>query len=89
LELRRRNTGHIIVGKTDENEVDFVVQNNSWDRTYYQVALSLKDPQTRERELKPLQKINDHYQKIIITTDFDNSVYEWIQKINVIDWLLS
>jgi predicted AAA+ superfamily ATPase len=29
LELRRRNTGHIIVGKTDENEVDFVVQNNS------------------------------------------------------------
>lgn len=88
LELRRRNNGHILVGKTDEKEVDFMVQNNSGNREYYQVALSTKDEKTLQRELEPLQKIKDNYLKFIISTDFDNSTYNGIQKINVIDWLL-
>jgi predicted AAA+ superfamily ATPase len=65
------------------------VQNNSGNRVYYQVSLSVKESKTLERELKPLQKIKDNYQKFIITTDFDNTIYEGIQKINVIDWLLN
>jgi predicted AAA+ superfamily ATPase len=88
LELRRRNNGHILVGKTDDKEVDFVVQNGVGDRVYYQVALSVKDEKTLSRELEPLRKIRDNYQKFIISTDFDNSVYDGIQKINVVDWLL-
>jgi predicted AAA+ superfamily ATPase len=88
LELRRRNNGHILIGKKDENEVDFVVQNNIGDRVYYQVALTTKDERTLKRELEPLQKIRDNYQKFIISTDFDNSVYDGIRKVNVVDWLL-
>jgi len=88
LELRRRDSGHILIGKTDNKEVDFVVQNNSGNRIYYQVTLSTKDEKTLQRELEPLQKIKDNYPKFIISTDFDNSVYNGIQKINVIDWLL-
>lgn len=88
LELRRRNSGHILIGKTDNKEVDFVVQDNSGNRVYYQVTLSVKDETTLKRELEPLQKINDNYPKFIISTDFDNSVYSGIQKINVMDWLL-
>lgn len=88
LELRRRNNGHILVGKTDEKEVDFMVQDNSGNRKYYQVSLSTKDEKTLQRELEPLQKIKDNYPKFIISTDFDNSIYEGIQKVNVIEWLL-
>jgi predicted AAA+ superfamily ATPase len=88
LELRRRNNGHILVGKTDDKEVDFVVQNSVGDRVYYQVALSVKDEKTLARELEPLRKIRDNYQKFIISTDYDNSVYDGIEKINVVDWLL-
>jgi hypothetical protein len=65
-----------------------VVQNNSGNRIYYQVALSIKDEKTLQRELEPLQKIKDNYPKFIISTDFDNSIYNGIQKINIIDWLL-
>lgn len=89
LELRRRNNGHILIGKTDSKEVDFMVQDNSGNRSYYQVTLSTKDEKTLRRELEPLQKIKDSYPKFIISTDFDNSIYNGIQKINVIDWLLS
>ncbi|GHU08294.1 ATPase [Alphaproteobacteria bacterium] len=88
LELRRRNNGDILIGKKDENEVDFVVQNSAGNRAYYQVALTTKDKNTLERELKPLQSIRDNYQKFIISTDFDNSVYDGVRKVNVVDWLL-
>ena len=89
LELRRRNWGNIWIGKADENEVDFVVQNAMGDRQYYQVAYTTHHPETLQRELKPLQKIKDNYQKFIITTDLDTSSYDGIQKINIIDRLLS
>jgi predicted AAA+ superfamily ATPase len=87
LELRRRYNGQILVGRTDNKEVDFVVQDGV-NRFYYQVALTVKDSQTLARELEPLQKIRDNYQKFLITTDYDNSVFEGIRKTNVIDWLL-
>jgi predicted AAA+ superfamily ATPase len=88
LELRRRNSGHILVGKSDSKEVDFVVQNTPNDRRYYQVALTVKDEKTLARELEPLQKIRDNYPKFLITTDYDDSVYEGIRKVNAVDWLL-
>jgi predicted AAA+ superfamily ATPase len=88
LELRRRNNGHILIGKTDDKEVDFMVQNSANDRAYYQAAYTVRDNETLKRELEPLQKIRDNYQKFIISTDFDNSVYDGIRKMNVVDWLL-
>ncbi len=88
LELRRRTTGQILIGKRDDKEVDFVVQDVSGERAYYQVALTTKDSTTLQRELEPLQKIRDNYQKFIISTDYDNTVYDGIRKVNVVDWLL-
>lgn len=44
----------------------------------------------RKRELTPLQKINDNYEKIVLSlnTGMDFS-YEGIKSINLIDWLIS
>ena len=36
---------------------------------YYQVALSVHDEKTLQRELRPLQAIRDHYPKMILTMD--------------------
>jgi predicted AAA+ superfamily ATPase len=88
LELRRRGGWHIFVGKNDETEVDFVVGKAGGEREYYQVAYTTHSSDTLKRELEPLQKIRDNYQKFIISTDFDNSVYDGIRKVNVVDWLL-
>ena len=87
LELLRRGY-KVYTGKVDNLEVDFVAENYDGLK-YYQVALSTRDEETLQRELKSLQKTGDHYPKYILTLDKDLTTdYDGITKINVIDWLL-
>lgn len=87
LELLRRGY-KVFVGKVDQFEVDFVAQNSKGIE-YYQVALTVRDEKTLERELRPLQAIQDHYPKVILTMDDDPEMqYEGIRRINARDWLL-
>src|SRR5699024_4597345 len=58
LELIRRGFD-VYVGKIDSFEVDFVAQNSRGIQ-YFQVALSVRDEKTLERELRPLMAIRDH-----------------------------
>jgi len=86
LELIRRGY-KVYVGKWDEYEVDFVAANPD-ERIYFQVAASVRDPETLERELRPLRKIGDHYQKYILTLDDDpDSNYDGIRRTNALRWL--
>ena len=87
LELLRRGYD-VYVGKVDELEVDFVAMDDQ-RVTYYQVAATVREENTLQRELKSLQKINDHYQKLILTLDEDPEAdYEGIRRVNVLDWLM-
>lgn len=88
LELLRRGY-KVYVGKVDDLEVDFVAENRDGLK-YYQVALTVRDENVLERELKSLQKTGDHYPKYLITLDMDlEADYDGITKVNVIDWLLN
>lgn len=92
LELKRRGYD-VFVGKVDEYEVDFVAVNND-GRMYVQVAETLSgtlsnNSKVLERELRSLKKIDDNYEKIILTFDkvpFANE--DGIKIQNVLDWLL-
>lgn len=87
LELLRRGYD-VYVGKVDDLEVDFVAQDRK-KTTYYQVAATVRDENTLMRELTPLQKINDHYPKVILTLDDDPEAdYDGIRRINALDWLI-
>ncbi len=87
LELIRRGY-RVYVGKVDDLEIDFVAENRNGLK-YFQVALTARDQKVLERELKPLQKTGDHYQKVLLTLDMDlETDYNGITKMNVIDWLL-
>ena len=87
LELLRRGYD-VYVGKINSFEVDFVAQNSK-GTSYYQVALSVRDEKTLERELRPLMAIRDHYPKMILTLDDDpEAQYDRIRRINARDWLL-
>lgn len=87
LELLRRGY-EVYVGKIDTLEVDFVAQKSN-EMIYYQVALSVHDEKTLQRELRPLQAIRDHYPKIILTMDEEpEEQYDGIRRINARDWLL-
>lgn len=87
LELLRRGYD-VYVGKIDNYEVNFVAQNHK-GTIYYQVALTVRDEKTLQRELRPLQAIRNHYPKVILTMDEDPEIqYDGIRRINARDWLL-
>lgn len=87
LELLRRGY-KVYIGKLGEKEIDFVAENKE-GFVYYQVAYTVREKSTLERELTPLQDINNHYPKYILTMDIDPIVdFDGIKKINVLDWLL-
>lgn len=88
LELLRRGYD-IAVGKLDNLEVDFVA-TNAEGTMYVQVAATVRDETTLLRELRPLQKISDHYPKVILTLDDDPVAdYEGIRRINALEWLIA
>ncbi len=88
LELLRRGY-EVYVGKVDEYEIDFVAISNN-GRIYIQVSETIKNKDTLDRELRSLRKINDNYEKLILTSDkIPLSNDEGIIIRNVLEWLLS
>lgn len=65
LELMRRGY-KLSIGKVGNLEVDFIAEKQE-KKIYIQVTESLDNPETAERELKPLRQIKDSFPKIVIT----------------------
>ena len=104
LGLRNRDSGHAIenvvyfellrrgydvaIGKIDNQEVDFIATTAD-DKLYIQVTESMQSEDVRSRELAPLQKIRDNYEKIVLSLEpgLDAS-YDGIKSLNLVDWLL-
>ena len=85
LELIRRGY-RVSVGKVDLEEVDFVAQKGD-NKIYYQVAATILDPATFEREIRPLKKITDNYPKYILSMDEIPLGEDGINQENIIDFL--
>ena len=87
LELKRR--GHQVwIGKADNLEVDFMVRDQNGYTRYIQVAHTVKEPKTLERELAPFAKIPDFNERLLLTMDYETGTHRGIKQINAIDWLL-
>lgn len=104
LGFRNRDSGHAIenvvyfellrrgydvaIGKIDNQEVDFIATTAD-DKLYIQVTESMQSEDVRKRELGPLQKIRDNYEKIVLSLEpgLDAS-YDGIKSLNLVDWLL-
>jgi hypothetical protein len=87
LELLRRGY-QVYIGKVDNQEIDFVAMNQD-GRSYFQIAATVREPATLERELAPLRKLSDHYPKYILTLDEDPEAdYDGIRRIRALDWLI-
>ena len=77
----------VYVGKTENGEIDFVVDD--FDKRFYiQVADILSDDKVIEREFGAYKNVDDNFPKYVITMDkMDYSMNGIIHK-NIIDWLL-
>ena len=104
LGFRNRDSGHAIenvvyfellrrgydvaIGKVDQAEVDFIATKTD-EKLYVQVTESMVSEDVRRRELAPLQKIRDNYEKIVLSMDTGlDSSYDGIKSLNLIQWLL-
>ena len=104
LGFRNRDSGHAIenvvyfellrrgydvaIGKIDNQEVDFIATTAD-EKLYIQVTESMQSEDVRKRELAPLQKIRDNYEKSVLSLEpgLDTS-YDGIKSLNLVDWLL-
>jgi len=87
FELLRRGYD-VSVGKVDCSEVDFIATKPD-DKVYVQVTEAMTSEEVRNRELAPLQKINDNYEKIILSMNTGmDFTYDGIKSINLVDWLI-
>ncbi len=87
LELLR-HFHNVHVGTFGSLEVDFV-SGDEGSRAYWQVAASVRDEATLERELRPLRELRDNYPKWIVTLDEDPPMdYDGIRQISAYDFFL-
>lgn len=88
LELLRRGN-EVYVGKVGNSEVDFIAVGEE-GTVYYQVAATVREELTLKRELAPLDMIQDHNPKYLLTLDDDPPMFHnGIRQVNALDWLLS
>ncbi len=86
LELLRRDW-NVNIGKQDLAEIDFVA-NKTNNRLYIQVCYILTQDNT-DREFKPLEKIGDNYEKLVLSMDSLLSFNrKGISQMNIVDFLL-
>lgn len=75
------------VGILGSNEIDFIAEKNG-EKVYIQVALSLLEEKTIQREFGNLQKIKDNYPKMVITMDtFSGNTFDGIEVIDLKSFL--
>ena len=88
LELVRRGY-RVYVGHLQNGEIDFVAKKPH-RLEYYQVSYTVMADTTLQRELSPLEQLDDNYPKYLLTMDVlhktDN--HNGIEQKNVLDWLL-
>ncbi|MCG9881253.1 MAG: ATP-binding protein [Bacteroidia bacterium] len=77
------------VGSLGSEEIDFYCIKDN-EICYIQVALSISEEKTIQREFGNLSKIKDNYPKIVITLDpFEGNTYEGIQIFSLRNFLLN
>lgn len=87
IELMRRGY-ELYVGVLYKKEIDFVAIREN-EKIYIQVANSIEEDDTKERELYPLRRIRDSYPKMVITrTGYPEYDIDGIKIIDITDWLM-
>ena len=78
----------VAIGKADNAEIDFIATKAD-EKIYIQVTESMLSETVRTRELTPLMKIRDHYEKIVLSMEPGiTASYEGIRSLDLVEWML-
>lgn len=72
----------VYIGKHQDREIDFVAKKGN-ETKYIQVAYQLPDEKVREREFGNLLKIEDNYEKIVVSADEFAEDYKGIKHMQI------
>ena len=78
----------VFVGKHKDREIDFVAQKGN-ETKYIQVAYLLPDQNVREREFGNLLKINDNFEKIVVSADEFATDFQGVKHLHIRQFLSS
>ena len=81
--------GYIVkVGVLGDKEIDFIAEKNN-EKIYVQVALTLEEEKTMEREFGNLLAIDDNYPKMVVTLNaFDWASYQGVKVVDLRSFLM-
>lgn len=82
-----QNDYQVFVGKYHDKEIDFVANKNGQTK-YIQVAYLLPDEKVREREFGNLLKLNDNFEKIVVSADEFTGDHKGVKHLNIRDLLI-
>jgi predicted AAA+ superfamily ATPase len=84
--LRRGNS--VWIGKNATHEIDFVTKDTKGYQHYYQVCLTMRDQNARERELAAFYNLKNYHPRTVICLDPEEPTYNGIVQRNATKWLL-
>lgn len=86
IELLRRGYD-VKIGILDKKEIDFVCTKDK-EKLYIQVTYQLENDKTIEREFSGLAKINDNFDKYVLSMDKLDFSGNGLKHRNIIDFLI-
>ena len=75
------------VGRIGTLECDFVLRREAEGYSYVQVAMTIADPATEEREFRPFGRIRDGYPRYLLTMDRLLQRRDGVRHENVVDFI--
>lgn len=78
----------VFIGKHQDREIDFVAQKGN-ETKYIQVAYQLPNEKVREREFGNLLKIEDNYEKIVVSADEFAQDFKGIKHMHIRQFLVN
>lgn len=83
-----RSKGYAVsVGRIGALECDFVLRRSFDDYSYVQVAMTIAERSTEEREFASLEKVRDNYPKYLLTMDRLLQRRNGIRHLNIVDFM--
>ncbi len=79
----------VSVGRIGKLECDFILRDTKLSYSYVQVAYTISNRETEDREYRALESIKDNYPKYVMTTDYLLQKRSGIAHVNLIDFMRS
>lgn len=84
-----RNRGYqVSIGRIGELECDFIARRED-DYFYVQIAMTIADRKTEDREYLPFEKVKDNYPKYLFTLDPLQQKRDGVKHLNLLDFISS